>query len=341
MADEQIGHAKFFLERGEQVQNPRLHRHIQRRHAFVGNDQIRLQGQRACDADALALTAGKFVGIPAQVTVGQADALHQVGGAGAVVGGRADAVDHQRFGDQIAHPQPRIQRCHRVLKHDLHAPPQRQQLIAVQFPQNLPGHLDPALMRHQSDQSLGDGRFAAAGFADQRERLATPDVEADMVHRVHMVGDVTEHAAAQPKANDHILQPCDRFRGDGGTRRAGAEARHGCQQCAGVLHAGGRKKVGGAGLFHHPAALHDDHPVGHLGHHTHVMGDQNDRRAEITLQIAQQIQHLALHGHVQRRCRFIRDQHLRAQRQRHRDHQPLAHSAGKFVRILGQPAFRL
>jgi hypothetical protein len=87
MADEKEGHAHFVLQFLEECKDAGLHTHIQRRDAFIGDDQIGLQGEGAGDADPLALPAGKFVGIAVELIFRQADAADQVGGAGALIGG--------------------------------------------------------------------------------------------------------------------------------------------------------------------------------------------------------------------------------------------------------------
>jgi hypothetical protein len=108
----------------------------------------------------------------------------------------------------------------------------------------------------------------------------------------------------------------------------------------GVVSLGAGEEVG-TGAFRPAALPHHDDAVGHFGHHAHVMGDQDDRGAQVALQVAQQVQHLALHGHVERGGRLVGDQHFGAQRQRHGDHHPLAHAAGKFMRDTGHPPFGL
>ena len=54
----------------------------------------------------------------------------------------------------------------------------------------------------------------------------------------------------------------------------------------------------------------------------------------LALQVAQQLEHLALHGHVERGRRLVGDQHVGLEGQRHGDHDALAHAAGKLVRKL-------
>jgi hypothetical protein len=59
----------------EQIDDLRLHGNIQRAHRLVADDQFRLDRQRARDADALALAAGKFMRITLRVNRVEADAL--------------------------------------------------------------------------------------------------------------------------------------------------------------------------------------------------------------------------------------------------------------------------
>ena len=79
---------------------------------------------------------------------------------------------------------------------------------------------------------------------------------------------------------------------------------------------------------------HDDDAIGHFGDHAHVVGDEDDAGAMLALQVAQQLQHLALHGDVECRRRLVGDQHVGLERQCHGDHHPLAHATGEFVREL-------
>ena len=54
---------QLVLQIHQQIDDLRLNRHIQRGHRFVADDQLRIERQRARDADALALAAGEFVRI--------------------------------------------------------------------------------------------------------------------------------------------------------------------------------------------------------------------------------------------------------------------------------------
>ena len=58
------------------------------------------------------------------------------------------------------------------------------------------------------------------------------------------------------------------------------------------------------------------------------------------LQPVDQVQDLRLHRDVERRRRLVGDQHVGVQRERHRDHRPLAHAAGELVRVLAGAILR-
>ena len=86
-----------------------------------------------------------------------------------------------------------------------------------------------------------------------------------------------------------------------------------------------------------PARVHHHDVVGDVGDHAQVVGDHDERRVRLALQVQQQVEDLGLDGRVQRRGGLVRDDHLGAQRQRHRDHGALPHAAGELVRVLVDP----
>ena len=74
MGDEQHRQPLGRLQLGQQVQDLRLHRHIQRRRRLIGNEQLRPIGQRHRDHHPLALPARQLVRIGGQPFFGIADA---------------------------------------------------------------------------------------------------------------------------------------------------------------------------------------------------------------------------------------------------------------------------
>ena len=70
-----------------------------------------------------------------------------------------------------------------------------------------------------------------------------------------------------------------------------------------------------------------------FGVHRQVVGDEQQRGANLLLHLADQRQHALLHHHVERRGRLVGDDEFRPADRRQRDGDALAHAAGQFVRI--------
>ena len=81
------------------------------------------------------------------------------------------------------------------------------------------------------------------------------------------------------------------------------------------------------------ARLHHRDPVGDVGDDTEVVRDEHDAQVLHFAQPLELPEDLCLHGHVERGRRLVGEQHLRAQREGHRDHHALAHAAGELVGI--------
>ena len=84
--DEQIGQPQPVLQLQQQVDDLRLHRNVERGDRLVRHDQRRVQRQRAGDADALALPAGKRVRETVEIGTRQMHQLQQLGDAGVARG---------------------------------------------------------------------------------------------------------------------------------------------------------------------------------------------------------------------------------------------------------------
>ena len=67
------------------------------------------------------------------------------------------------------------------------------------------------------------------------------------------------------------------------------------------------------------------------------MGDQQHRRLRLALEVEEKREYLSLHGHVERRRRFVRDYQLRPEQQRNGQHDTLSHAAREFVRVRSIP----
>jgi hypothetical protein len=77
--DEQERHPEVALQVREQVEDLRLHRHVERRHRLVADDDVGLQGQGARNADALPLPARELVRKIVGLVRPQTHARHEFG----------------------------------------------------------------------------------------------------------------------------------------------------------------------------------------------------------------------------------------------------------------------
>jgi hypothetical protein len=75
-------------------------------------------------------------------------------------------------------------------------------------------------------------------------------------------------------------------------------------------------------------------PVGQIGHHAKVMGDEYHAHAHVPLNALQEFENLGLDGYVQGGGGLVAYQNFRLTGRRHSDDHPLAHPPGKFVGIL-------
>src|SRR6202007_634687 len=165
---------------------------------LVAHDQTRSKRKRARNADALALAAGKLMRIVLHLVRPQADLLEQVCDPLLLVAARGKAVHAERLADDVARGHARIERGEWVLEHDLHRTPNRAQLGLAEMGDVLPIDLDAAARRlDQAQHAARDRRLAAAGFADEAERLADAKRKAHAIDRMHGADPAPQNAAAQ------------------------------------------------------------------------------------------------------------------------------------------------
>jgi hypothetical protein len=67
MGDHQVGQPEAVLEVLEQVDDLGLHRDVEGRDGLVEHDELGVESERACDADALTLAAGELVRVSVAV----------------------------------------------------------------------------------------------------------------------------------------------------------------------------------------------------------------------------------------------------------------------------------
>ena len=138
--------------------------------------------KRARDPDALPLAAGELVGIAVRVARVEADDVEQLANAGGACATRTGAVHDQRLRDDVADGHPRVERRVRILEDDLHVAAQFPDLASRQFRQLLAHEPHRAARRlDQLEDAVAGCRLPGAGLADEAERLALGDLEADAV----------------------------------------------------------------------------------------------------------------------------------------------------------------
>ncbi|MNF58118.1 hypothetical protein D3C84_396660 [compost metagenome] len=103
------------------------------------------------------------------------------------------------------------------------------------------------------------------------------------------------------------------------------------QQASGVRMSRPREQRFTVGDFDDAPGIHHHHPVDQVLDHRKVVGHIHRRHAEAFAQAAQGREDVRLSGDVQRRGRFIKDDQLRTQDKRQRQHHPLLLPTGELM----------
>ena len=195
--DEHVRQAELALQAAEQVEHLSLDGHVERAHGLIAHDQLRAERQSARDVDALTLAAGELVRIAVDVLAVEADDLHQVDDAlHALVLVGDGLVDDHRLLDDLRAGLARIERRVRILEDHLHVlalllrtRPLEVERLALE--EDLAGG---RLM--QTHDAAAQRRLAAAGLADDAERLAAVHLQVDVAQRVQVLRLAADFARA-------------------------------------------------------------------------------------------------------------------------------------------------
>src|SRR6202049_1135990 len=201
MADEQIRKVQRSLQIHKQVEYLRLDGDIERGDRFVAHQELRLYRQRARDADARTLAAGKLMRKSAHQRRVQADPVELQTDILYLLPQADESVNHRRLADDIDHAHSRIQRCVGVLENHLHLEllltGRRRGKTAERL--SLPQALACRQWK-QPDREPPQGRFSAAGLADQTDDLACADRQVDMIDGAY---DFLAHSGAEQVRDAH------------------------------------------------------------------------------------------------------------------------------------------
>ncbi len=177
VADEQIAHAERGLELREQLEDGDLHRDVERCGRLVEHQQRGPRADGARDPDARALAARQLMGKPPE----QLERQTAQGGRllDLLAQRRAAQAEQpaQRVGDRVRRGEARVDALAGVLEHDLDA-------RAVGVAREPPGLEERQLAAAEADRAVA--RVEQARLADQPDRLAARDREADVVDRPYL-----------------------------------------------------------------------------------------------------------------------------------------------------------
>jgi hypothetical protein len=172
-----------------QLEDLALDRDVQRSGRLVGDQQLRLAGERHRDHHALLLAARELVrvGIEPVPRLRDADLVQQFLGAPASGGAAHAEVLAQRLGDLLAYRQHRVERRHRILEDHRDTLAAERSHLRLRHPHDIaafehdrPG-ADSAGMRHQTQNRPRGHGFAGPGLSDNGDDLAGADLHAHAV----------------------------------------------------------------------------------------------------------------------------------------------------------------
>ncbi len=195
----------------DEVEHRRLDGDVEAGRRLVHDEERGLGDQRHGDDDALLLPARELVRVALQhgCGVGQVDLAEDGKGAGARFLGADALMDHRHFHELPADRHDRVEAAHRVLiDHGDAAAAQHAQLVVIERRHVATLEQDAARgeaagaaeIAHDGERH---GRLAAAGLADEPERLARPYFEAEAGNDIGFTG-------AQEKRDTRLLEGEDR-----------------------------------------------------------------------------------------------------------------------------------
>src|SRR5258706_10764586 len=202
--DEQHRHLVPFLQPGDQVHDLALHRDVERGGRLIGDQQLRLAGDRHRDHHPLLLPARELVriGVEPRLRLRNADFVQQLDGPLAQRPAREAQVLAQHLADLEADAEHRIERGHRLLEDHrdlgaaqlLHLPPSNREEVAAAVKNPARRTNGRVLGRKEAHDGQRSDRLAAARLADQRHGAAHGYIEADALDRVQRGGLVDAEA---------------------------------------------------------------------------------------------------------------------------------------------------
>ena len=119
--DQEVGERVLVPQPRDQLEHPRLHRHVERACRLVEDEHARLDRERPRDRDPLALAARELMGEAPGVLGVEPNIAQKVGDACRRAGAVDGAVRPEGLGDRSADPHPRVEGRVGILEDDLDA----------------------------------------------------------------------------------------------------------------------------------------------------------------------------------------------------------------------------
>jgi hypothetical protein len=207
VGDEDVGQPELVLQLLHEVDDLRLHRHVQRGHRLVADQHLGVERDAAGDADALALAARELVRVPVDVLGVEPHEVEELLDARAAPAlGHDVLVDLERLADDVTDRHPRVERGVRVLEDDLDVATHPAHLLARRPAPvgTLEDHLAGRRLLEPHEQPAERG-LAATRLADDAEGLALVQVEAHPVDGPDLPGDPAQDTPSDRVVLDQVL----------------------------------------------------------------------------------------------------------------------------------------
>ena len=194
VGDDDVGEPELLLQLLQEVEHLGLHRDVEGRDRFVGDDEFGIDAECAGDADPLPLPAGELVGILAQGLRREPDRfeqLHEPFPAGTAL---REVVRPHPFQQQLLHGLAGVEAAEGILEDHLHVPalPSQRLALELEYVHTIEVHLARGRLL-QVEHRAPERRFTAPGLPDEPVGLSPVDGHVHAVDRADVAHGLVEN----------------------------------------------------------------------------------------------------------------------------------------------------